>query len=189
MKNTLTIIGVLVAAVVAFLWYREHDAAVKFQALAEQRQAELQAAAESLAVRDRAIALSDSAAAVEKEKLLKQNRQLRVRSAATQLIVDSATAELKETLDSTQRQQLDSITTSYRSIIADRDTQIKNLTAIVANDSTRIADRDSVLAGYRRLNQHLLAQVDKLTKYSKPSKLDLGVKYATLALVGIAAFK
>lgn len=159
----------LALVVVGWLWLREHDARVRYQALAQVSRDSVLVVKARLDSVLTTRAHQDSALAWARSRVDSANRE--ANRIATEALKRTVTAvdKLKVTLDSTQKQQLDSVVAGYDTQITALRSQLSEGAKLLALTQERLDSAKSDVQQLREFNNELVKKLDKLTDASRPS--------------------
>ena len=153
------------------LWLRQHDATIRAETLAEESAKR----ADSLAIivkRDSfELADRDKISAEQTALILQQQKEILAAGIKAQAVTNAAAQALREQLSVELIPLFDSVEAGYKKQIALKDEQIAAQLRITDLANQRIADRDSVIVGLRRLQASLEAEVVVANKRAKRSLL------------------
>lgn len=159
----------LALVVVGWLWLREHDARVRYQALAQVSRDSVLVVKARLDSVLTTRAHQDSALAWARSRVDSANRE--ANRVATEALKRTVTAvdKLKVTLDSAQKQQLDSVVAGYDTQITALRSQLSEGAKLLALTQERLDSAKSDVQQLREFNNELVKKLDKLTDASRPS--------------------
>lgn len=152
-------------------WFllRQHDAVVRYRAVAEVRLDALKAVTSVLDSLKESASKKDSLVAAQRRRIedeqAERQKQIDDGKKTTARVVDA----LRLTLTTIQQRQLDSVVAGYDSQVKLYQDQIKASAKLIASLDTVIARKDSLLGGYQQANTELLKKYAEMVDKTKPT--------------------
>lgn len=158
-----------IGLLVGWFLLRQHDAVVRYRAVAEVRLDSLRAVTSVLDSLKESAARKDSLVAAQRRRIEDEQEIRQKQIDDVKKTTARAVDELRVTLTQEQRQQLDSVVAGYENQAKLYQDQIKASAKLIMSLDTVIARKDSLLGGYQQANSELLKKYAEMVDKTKPT--------------------
>lgn len=177
---------ILLLIVAGWMWLKQHDTAVKYQATAEAQLQQIQLLVHQSDSMVLQVKKRDSTISVQQKTIVAQRTVAEQAQKEAATATDKKVSDLRLSLDEHQRVMLDQVVAGYNQQLYQVALQASANLALYNTEHTKVLARDSLLANLQSFNHSLADSLTKAVKAGQPSLVQKAGKIVPWVIAGAA---